>query len=91
MQKKPSAGTTRPRSRKRAEPPEAPVSVSTETLRPNPGAAHEDIARLAYSYWEARGRQGGSPEADWLRAEQELKSRQETLPRKRVLRSKAAS
>ena len=91
MRKRPSAGTTRPRSRKRAEPPEAPVSVSAETVRPNPEAAHEDIARLAYCYWEARGRQGGSPEADWLRAEQELKSRQETLPRKRVLRRKAAS
>ncbi len=32
----------------------------------------EDIARLAYSYWEARGYQGGSPEEDWLRAEREL-------------------
>jgi DUF2934 family protein len=34
--------------------------------------AHEEIARLAYLYWEARGRQGGCPEEDWLRAEQEL-------------------
>jgi len=34
---------------------------------------HERIAALAYSYWEARGRQGGSPEADWLRAEKELR------------------
>ncbi len=34
---------------------------------------HEQIAALAYSYWEARGRQGGSPEADWLRAEEELR------------------
>jgi hypothetical protein len=91
MQKKPSAGATRAPSRKRAEPPEAPVSVSTETARPNPGVVHEDIARLAHSFWEARGRQGGSPEADWLRAEQELKSRQETLPRKRVLKRRAAS
>ena len=41
--------------------------------------------------WEARGGHGGSPEADWLRAEQALKSRQETLPRKRVLKRKAAS
>jgi hypothetical protein len=32
----------------------------------------EDIARLAYSYWEARGCQGGSPEEDWTRAEREL-------------------
>jgi Protein of unknown function (DUF2934). len=32
----------------------------------------EDIARLAYSYWEARGYQGGSEQEDWLRAEREL-------------------
>ncbi len=32
----------------------------------------EMVAQLAYSYWEARGYDGGSPEEDWLRAEQEL-------------------
>ena len=32
----------------------------------------ETVSRLAYSYWEARGRSGGSPEEDWLRAEEEL-------------------
>jgi len=37
--------------------------------------SHEEIARLAYSLWEARGCQGGSPEEDWLRAEQELRQR----------------
>ena len=31
-----------------------------------------EIARLAYSYWEARGCRGGSAEEDWLRAEREL-------------------
>jgi len=36
---------------------------------------HEQIALLAYSYWEARGRQGGSPEDDWLRAEREFRGR----------------
>lgn len=36
--------------------------------------SREEIARLAYSYWEARGYQGGSPEEDWLRAERELLS-----------------
>jgi hypothetical protein len=35
----------------------------------------EEIAALAYTYWEARGCQGGSPEADWLRAEQELSAK----------------
>jgi hypothetical protein len=32
----------------------------------------EAIARLAYSYWEARGGVGGTPEDDWFRAEHEL-------------------
>lgn len=30
-----------------------------------------EIAAIAYSYWEARGRQGGSAEDDWYRAERE--------------------
>jgi hypothetical protein len=34
--------------------------------------AHEEIARLAYSYWEQSGRQSGSAHEDWLRAEREL-------------------
>ena len=38
------------------------------------------VARLAYSYWEARGCQGGSPEADWLRAEQELAPSRSSSP-----------
>jgi len=33
----------------------------------------EAVARLAYSYWEARGRTGGSPEEDWFKAENELR------------------
>jgi hypothetical protein len=37
--------------------------------------AYEEIAKLAYSYWGARGCTGGSPEEDWLRAEQELRVR----------------
>lgn len=36
----------------------------------------EEIARLAYSYWEARGFQGGSPEEDWCRAEQSFQNDQ---------------
>jgi hypothetical protein len=32
----------------------------------------EQIERLAYSYWQARGCPEGSPEEDWLRAEAEL-------------------
>ncbi|MCX6627327.1 MAG: DUF2934 domain-containing protein [Candidatus Solibacter sp.] len=34
--------------------------------------SHEEISRLAYAYWEARGRLHGSPQEDWYRAEREL-------------------
>jgi hypothetical protein len=37
--------------------------------------SREEIAALAYSFWEARGYQDGSPEEDWLRAEEQLKTR----------------
>jgi hypothetical protein len=33
----------------------------------------EEIARLAYSYWEERGGKGGTPEDDWRRAERALR------------------
>lgn len=33
---------------------------------------HDDIARLAYSYFEARGYQPGNTTDDWFRAEREL-------------------
>ena len=33
---------------------------------------HEEVALLAYSYWEARGCPFGSPEEDWFRAERDL-------------------
>jgi len=33
---------------------------------------HDEIAQLAYSLYESRGRQEGHEVEDWLRAEQEL-------------------
>jgi hypothetical protein len=39
----------------------------------------EAVARLAYSYWEARGFVGGSAEEDWLRAEEEIQTSQSTI------------
>jgi hypothetical protein len=35
----------------------------------------EEISRIAYTFWEERGRQDGSHEEDWLRAEQEFRRR----------------
>ncbi len=42
--------------------PENPFSSTTVS-------DHEQIARLAYLLWEERGRQDGSAEEDWFRAE----------------------
>jgi hypothetical protein len=43
------------------------------TLTPDePGSFHEQVAILAYHLWQERGCPEGSPETDWLQAEQEL-------------------
>jgi hypothetical protein len=43
--------------------------------RKEPALDREEVARLAYSYWEQRGRPQGGHEEDWLRAEAELRRR----------------
>jgi hypothetical protein len=35
---------------------------------------HGEIARLAYKYWEDRGRPIGSPREDWFRADSQVGS-----------------
>ena len=58
------------------EPGEMPVEIlqiDDEVSAP----VEDEIAQLAYSYWEQRGYQGGSPWEDWFRAEQELKKKRE--------------
>ena len=40
---------------------------------------HKRIARLAHSYWEARGCPYGSPEEDWFRAEEELRKKKSSF------------
>jgi hypothetical protein len=46
--------------------------VETPVAQPVVAISHDAVAQLAYSYWEARGRQDGSSEQDWFRAESEL-------------------
>ena len=58
------------------EPGEVPAEFLTATDEMN-APTEEQVAALAYSYWEARGFHGGSPWEDWFRAEEELKRRQE--------------
>ena len=41
---------------------------------------YEDIAKLAYRFWEQRGRPLGSPEVDWHQTERELESRRHVMP-----------
>jgi uncharacterized protein involved in copper resistance len=49
------------------------ASVSALTVAEERIVDRDAVARLAYSYWEARGFIGGSPEEDWLRAEREIR------------------
>ena len=58
-----------------AQPQHATAAAASNPVPLDPIAEREEIARLAYFLWEARGRQGGSPEEDWYRAEQEILKR----------------
>ncbi len=73
------------RAQRNARPRRANVenhsATTPVTAAPAPTSMFEDspsdremVARLAYSYWESRGCQGGSPEEDWLRAETEYRA-----------------
>jgi hypothetical protein len=60
--------------------PKGPESValttgSEEIVSVQDVTIEAEIARLAYSLWEARGDNGGSAEEDWYRAEQEILAR----------------
>jgi hypothetical protein len=54
--------------------PETKSTVELVTAQAGSAPTVNEIAALAYTYWVGRGCQGGSPEEDWLRAEQELRS-----------------
>ena len=42
---------------------------------------HEQIARIAYRFWEQRGRPLGSSEVDWCRAEAEMTAHRRLMAR----------
>ena len=48
--------------------------AAKKTVAAPAGPSREEIARLAEKFWAERGWPIGSPEQDWLRAEQELKA-----------------
>jgi hypothetical protein len=74
-----AAAAARP-AKQRASRTKGSVSSTSEISSPAPAQTagpvieREAIALLAYSFWEARGFTGGSPEEDWLRAERELRT-----------------
>jgi hypothetical protein len=51
-----------------------PAVKKTKAAAAPPEPTREQIARLAEKYWAERGWPEGSPEQDWLRAEQELRT-----------------
>ena len=75
MERKRSSGAKKTTSRQQVDPASVPSNPAVETEDPYLAAEQEEIGRLAYSYWEARGGQGGSPEEDWRRAEEEVRAR----------------
>jgi hypothetical protein len=71
-----------PRSKAASAARNTYTTPQTESPAPSPVATsayteptYDEIASLAYSYWVSRGCQGGSPEEDWLLAEQALRTR----------------
>jgi hypothetical protein len=59
----------------------APVSDDQEQFDPEATTQvqpnKEEIARLAYQYWLDRGSPDGTPDEDWFRAEEEVRSREQ--------------
>ena len=53
----------------------AAAPESAEAILSSAVSIQEQIALLAYSYWEARGRRHANAEEDWYRAEREILSR----------------
>jgi hypothetical protein len=54
--------------------------ITGEVNRDSPTAAsHEEIARLAYILWQARGGCDGEAEQDWFEAERQLRVPEERI------------
>jgi len=67
-----SKAVSTPRVKSATHKTDVPVAIVEIAETPVVVNAHEQIAKIAYGYWEARGFQPGSPEEDWLRAEREF-------------------
>ncbi len=59
-------------TRLRTEPVTPPGGTEDRFVAPAVVPTYEEIAALAYSYWEKGGRRHGSHMEDWFRAEKDL-------------------
>jgi len=71
-----SAVTRKHRNATAEKSDNATLASPSQEATPVSNPSFDEIAQLAYFYWEARGYQGGSSEEDWLRAEYELRTGQ---------------
>jgi hypothetical protein len=51
------------------------LAVPVRTARPSPAQLYDEIRRRAYDFYSERGGEHGSHEADWHRAESEVRSK----------------
>jgi hypothetical protein len=59
--------------------PATPVLDTTPAAVIAPVLTPDEVAELAYHFWVNRGCPMGSPDSDWLRAEQELRRKKRSL------------
>lgn len=69
--RRPAASSKKHAAAEQASTETKAVESTSNAIMP----VHEEIAKLAFFYWQARGCQGGCAEEDWLRAEAELRRR----------------
>ncbi len=73
---KPKRAVTAKHMKAKSTPVEGAVTAATAEVTAVPHMSdQEEIALVAFLYSERRGFLGGSPQEDWLRAEQEVRAR----------------
>lgn len=66
--------TAHQRATEAAEACESIAAAEGEGMVLHCSGKREEIACLAYRFWQARGCPEGSPEEDWFRAEEDIRS-----------------